>query len=36
MTPAAVNGKLGLLSAAGFIERDAGGWRLTRAARSRQ
>ncbi|MFI0354003.1 DNA-processing protein DprA [Actinomadura sp. 9N407] len=30
-----VNGKLGLLSAAGFIERDAGGWRLTRAARSR-
>ena len=30
-----VNGKLGLLSAGGFIERSPGGWRLTRAARSR-
>ncbi|MFF5259261.1 DNA-processing protein DprA [Actinomadura viridis] len=32
---ATVNGKLGLLSAGGFIERAADGWRLTRAARSR-
>ncbi|MFB4316769.1 DNA-processing protein DprA [Actinomadura sp. 21ATH] len=30
-----VNGKLGLLSAAGFVERDTAGWRLTREARSR-
>ncbi|GAA2457313.1 DNA-processing protein DprA [Actinomadura vinacea] len=30
-----VNGKLGLLSAGGFIERTADGWRLTRAAKTR-
>ncbi|WP_395111149.1 DNA-processing protein DprA [Actinomadura sp. SCN-SB] len=30
-----VNGKLGLLAAGGFIERADAGWRLTRAARSR-
>ncbi|MFC5750263.1 DNA-processing protein DprA [Actinomadura rugatobispora] len=30
-----VNGKLGLLSAGGFIERTPEGWRLTRAAKSR-
>ncbi|GAA3950892.1 DNA-processing protein DprA [Actinomadura viridis] len=35
MDLATVNGKLGLLSAGGFIERAANGWRLTRAARSR-
>ncbi|MBO2455293.1 DNA-processing protein DprA [Actinomadura barringtoniae] len=31
-----VNGKLGLLSAAGFVERAPGGWRLTKTAKSRQ
>nr|WP_245679394.1 DNA-processing protein DprA [Actinomadura hibisca] len=34
MDLAALNAKLGLLSAAGFIERANGGWRLTAAAKS--
>ncbi|MFC9977196.1 hypothetical protein ACFVH6_40490 [Spirillospora sp. NPDC127200] len=34
MDLAGINAKLGLLSAAGFIERADGGWRLTAAARS--
>ncbi|MQY03012.1 DNA-processing protein DprA [Actinomadura macrotermitis] len=33
---ATVNGKLGLLAAAGFVERTTGGWRLTPAAKARQ
>ncbi|WP_329519869.1 DNA-processing protein DprA [Spirillospora sp. NBC_01491] len=33
---AAANGKIGLLAAAGFVERDRGGWRLTTTAKQRR